>query len=255
MQRLNYDDWRPMNSIAGQADIWLDVASPQLGNTRNVVVWLPPTYGQSRKRFPVLYLHDGQNLFDSGTSFAGVEWQVDRAITTLAKHGHEAIAVGIWNTEQRLSEYCPFSTWWKGRGPQYIEFIADTLKPMIDGAYRTRTSREHTSILGSSMGGLISLYALFARPDVFSRCGAMSPAFWVGSGAMHDFVRQAPFVEGRIYIDHGSREYSPAKMRDVLTDKGYRLGHDLAYVREAGGEHNEAAWARRLPDALRFLLN
>ena len=255
IERLSYSDWRgDAGSTVGQLEAWPLVYSPQLDRARNVVVWLPQSYARNRKRYPVLYMHDGQNLFDRATSFANVEWEVDETMTTLADEGIEAIVVGLWNTETRMSEYNPFPGWWNGTGDTYIDFIVDTLKPMIDGAYRTQTAREHTGIMGSSMGGLISAYAFFKRPDVFGVCGALSPAFWIGSGAMHDFVRKSEFVPGRVYIDHGTREYSPSKMRDVLTAKGYRLDHDLRYVREEGGEHNEAAWARRLPGALRFLL-
>lgn len=252
-ERIPYDDWRPHNSVTGVVEVWPDVPSPQLDNARNVVVYLPPSYATHRKRYPVLYMHDGQNLFDRGTSFAGVEWQADETMQALAGEGIEAIVAGIWNTEARLSEYNPFSNWWKGTGEAYLAFITETLKPMLDAAYRTRKNREHTGILGSSMGGLISLYAFFKRPDVFGLVGAMSPAFWIGSGIAHEFVRKAPFVPGRIYMDHGSREYSPAKMRDVLRAKGY-TDADFRYVKEEGGEHNESAWARRLSDGLRFLL-
>ncbi len=199
-------------------------------------------------------MHDGQNLFDRATSFAGVEWQVDEAMTALASEGIEAIIVGIWNTEARMSEYNPFPSWRQGMGEAYLDFIVDTLKPMIDSTYRTKTACEHTAIMGSSLGGLISAYAFFWRPDVFGMFAAMSPAFWVSSGAIYEFARKSPRVEGRIYLDHGTRENNPAKMRDVLIAKGYRLDRDLLFVREEGGEHNEAAWARRLPGALRFLL-
>jgi predicted alpha/beta superfamily hydrolase len=255
LDRLSYHDWRTgPGSAVGHLETWPLVYSPQLDNARNVVVYLPPSYATSRGRYPVLYMHDGQNLFDGETSFAGVEWQVDETMHMLSGEGIEAIVVGVWNTEKRKSEYNPFTNWWKGRGEAYLAFLADTLKPMIDDAYRTRVDREGTGVMGSSLGGLISLYAFFKRPDVFGFAGAMSPAFWVGGGGMHDFVRKLPFVAGRIYMDHGTREYDPQRMRDALTAKGYRLVENLMFVKEQDGEHNEAAWARRLPDALRFLL-
>lgn len=255
IERFPYREWRgDAGSVVGNVEVWPNVRSPQLGNERHVLVYLPPSYTTGRRRYPVIYMHDGQNLFDRATSFIGVEWQVDKTMEALSAEGREAIIVGIYNTEHRMSEYNPFTNWWQGTGEKYLAFITDTLKPAIDGAYRTRAERKHTGILGSSMGGLISLYALFKRPDVFAWMGALSPAFWVGGGAMHEFVRKAPFVPGRIYIDHGTREYNPSRMRNVLIEKGYRLDKDFKYVVENGGEHNEAAWARRLPDALRFLL-
>jgi len=257
IKRLPYSQWRGdagTGTTVGQLEAWPQVYSPELERERHVVVWLPPSYMHGDKRYPVLYMHDGQNLFDAATSFAGVEWQADETMTALASEGIEAIIVGVWNTEARSSEYNPFPSWWNGTGDKYVAFLADTLKPLIDGAYRTQTERKHTAILGSSLGGLVSLFAFFKRRDVFGLCGALSPAFWLGGILIYRFVRKIPFVPGRIYLDHGTRETSAAKMRDVLIAKGYQLDRDLRYVREEGGEHNEAAWARRLPGAIRFLL-
>jgi predicted alpha/beta superfamily hydrolase len=255
IERLPYNDWHGSKGYTvGQIDVWPLVYSPQLDRARNIVVWLPPSYATSTKTYPVLYMHDGQNLFDRATSFAGVEWQVDETLTTLANEGIEAIVVGLWNTDARIHEYNPFPTWRNGTGKAYVDFIIDTLKPMMDEAYRTSPTRAQTGIMGSSMGGLISTYAFFTRPDVFGVCGAMSPSYWVANGAIHALVQKSPKVAGRIYLDHGTRENSPARMCDILLKKGYRLNRDLTFVREEDGEHNEAAWARRLPDALRFLL-
>ncbi|MCS6773428.1 MAG: alpha/beta hydrolase-fold protein [Thermoflexales bacterium] len=252
---LPYREWRS-GLVSGTLEVFPDVYSPQLGNRRPVVVYLPPSYARApERRYPVIYFHDGQNLFDPATSYIGIEWGVDETLEALSKEGVEAIAVGIWNTEQRMSEYSPFPNWFKGRGEAYLDFIVHTVKPMIERVYRVMPGREHTVLFGSSMGGLISLYGFITRPQVFGRVGAMSPAFWVGNGMMHALVRERPFVPGRVYIDHGTREYNPHRMRDVLLEKGYRLGEDFTYVSERGGEHDEAAWARRLPNALRFLLS
>ncbi len=251
---IPYAAWRN-TPVAGHLEVWAEVHSPQLGNTRPIVVYLPPSYARTvRKRYPVLYMHDGQNLFDATTSFVGIEWGVDETMEQLSHEGIEAIVVGIWNTPQRMAEYCPFPQWFEGRGEAYLDFLVHTVKPLVDHTYRTRREREHTGIFGSSMGGLISLYAFFTRPQVFGFVGAMSPAFWVGNGAIHALVRARPCVPGRIYIDHGTEEYNPQRMREVLIEKGYRLGATLRYVTERGGQHHESAWARRLPEALRFLL-
>jgi isoamylase len=161
----------------------------------------------------------------------------------------------VWNLgEQRMAEYTPFSNWWKGRGTDYVAFLVDTLKPMIDRTFRTRADAAHTGIVGSSLGGLIAAYAFFARPDVFGLCGALSPAFWPGGGEIYKIARRAPRNPGRIYLDNGTREPSAHKMFETLQAHGHVADRDICWVEEQGGRHNEAAWARRFPDAARFLL-
>ena len=243
------------HSVVGALKVLPRVWSPQLDNERDILVYLPPSYSRSDQRYPVIYMQDGQNLFDRATSFAGEEWQVDETMEKLSREGLEAIVVGIPHTgEGRLSEYNPFPRRWNGQGKQYLAFVADTLKPMIDRDFRTRPGREHTGIIGSSMGGLISLYAFFRYRQVFGFAGAMSPALWFTAGRIYRYVTRAPFTPGKIYLDHGTREGSARHMHELLVEKGYRPGSDILYVAEEGGRHHEAAWARRLPAALRFLL-
>jgi len=254
--------------VTGTLKVLKDVPSPQLGNVRDLLVLLPPSWQEEGRRWPVLYMQDGQNLFDPATSFAG-EWGVDETMAKLSKDGIEAIVVGIPNTgHQRLDEYSPFHDprLGGGKGEAYLDFLVSTVKPLVDAGFPTEPGRESTGILGSSMGGLISLHAFFRRPDVFGLCGALSPAFWFARGALFDAVRSAPLVPGRIYLDTGTREIgrlpfrrpfrrnSAAEMHALLRRKGYQDGVDVRYVAEKGGEHNEAAWRRRLPGALRFLL-
>ncbi len=242
-------------TVAGTLIVWTDFYSPELDNERDVLVYLPPSYAHSERRYPVLYMHDGQNLFDSGTSFAGVEWGVDETMEALASENIEAIVVGLSNMgEERVAEYNPFPHVWQGRGDRYVRFLAETVKPKIDADFRTLPNREQTGILGSSMGGLISLYAFFYAPETFGFAGVMSPSLWVGGGAIHNAVEAAPFTPGKIYLDNGSREPSARRMNALLLKKGYRKETDLRFYSEPEGEHTESAWARRLPDALRFLL-
>lgn len=160
--------------------------------------------------------------------------------------------MGIPNTDKRVQEYNPFPDVWNGSGEQYLTFIIDTVKPIIDRDFRTLPDREHTGTIGSSLGGLISLFAFFQRPDVFGFAGVISPAFWIGNGAIYQYVDQRPFVQGKIYLDNGTREPSARRMKQMLLTKGYRLKQDLLHIVETDGEHNEAAWARRLPDGLAF---
>jgi len=258
----------PREAITGTLKVLKDVQSPQLGNARDVLVLLPPSWPRERRRWPVVYMQDGQNLFDPATSFAGA-WKVDETMAVLSREGIEAIVVGIPNTgSQRLDEYSPFQEpgHGGGKGDAYLDFVASTVKPLVDAEFPTDRGRESTGILGSSMGGLISLYAFFRRSEVFGFCGAMSPAFWFGRAGLFDVVRKVPLVEGRIYLDTGTREIgrlpfrrafrrnSAGEMYRLLRQKGYVDGVDLRYVCEKDGEHNEASWGRRLPDALRFLL-
>ncbi|MBI5880345.1 MAG: alpha/beta hydrolase [Chloroflexi bacterium] len=226
-----------------------DVHSPQLGNNRDLYVRLPASYGTGERHYPVIYMHDAQNLFDPATSFAGDTWQVDAAMGTLAAEGIEALVVGIPHMgDQRTQEYNPWA-----RGEPYLAFVVETVKPRVDAAFRTLAGRHDTGIIGSSLGGLISIYAYFRYPDVFGHVGGLSPSLWANRFEILSYVANAPLVSGKVYIDHGTREGSAVPLRDVLLRKGYREGTDLCYVREEGGMHRESAWAGRLPGALRFL--
>ena len=234
---------------------------------RPLLAWLPASYPLGADRYPVLYRHDGQNLFDEVTSYAGVEWGVDETMQELAAEGIEAIVVGVRNAEDdRAAEYVPGSgPHGAGQADDYLSFLVDVAKPFVDGSLRTDPGRDATGLLGSSLGGVISLYGLFARPDVFGFAGAMSPAFWYPGGDVLPLVREAPFVDARIYLDAGTDEEpdepdeSAAYVRvyrealDLLRAKGY--GDDrLMGVLEEGAIHHESAWASRLPAALLFLL-
>ena len=268
------------HTVVGALRLLRDLHSPQLDNARDVLVWLPPSYHDTDRRYPVLYMHDGQNLFDAGTSFAG-EWEVDETLTRLADEGIEAIVVGLANTEQRRSEYQPPGNKrsWLGpaQGDAYLDFVVNTVKPMVDADFRTLPDRAHTAMAGSSMGGLISLYALYRHPELFSMIGAFSPALWFTSASMAELIRKAGHIPARIYLDVGTAEggvaqhlpederprevvasqryvESVVQVRNALLNAGYIEGESLVYVEAEDAGHNEPAWAARLPDALRFLL-
>jgi predicted alpha/beta superfamily hydrolase len=246
------------------------VWSPQLRNRRTVDVYLPWSYPSGR-RYPVIYMHDGQNLSDPSTAFAGT-WELDAALDRLSESGHECIVVGVHHAgDRRLAEYSPFPDRRHGGGDAdaYLEFLAATLKPRIDRMFRTRQGRDETMILGSSMGGLVSLYAYFRFPSVFGRAGVMSPSIWYGHGAILDFIEHARTPRGRLYVDVGAHE-GAGTLRDarrlgrLLVRKGFvrrrrrpapRVASLLRYVEDPSGRHQEPAWARRLDDALGFLLD
>lgn len=250
------------HTVAGTIKVLPGLESPQLGNRRDVLAYLPPSYARNpRRRYPVLYMHDGQNLFDAATSFSG-EWRVDETLEQASRAGLEAIVIGIPNMgEQRIDEYSPFrdARHGGGRGDVYLDFVVRTLKPRVDRDFRTLPRREYTGIAGSSMGALISLYGFFRHPRTFGFVGAMSPAFWFAQGGIFDAVRAAPYVPGRVYLDVGTREgpntlRDARRMRSLLHAKGYDAEHELKYVEEQGAQHSEAAWAGRLRAALEFLL-
>ncbi len=226
---------------------------------RDVIVWLPPGYTKNpEQRYPVLYVHDGQNAFDPATSFLGADWQIDEVADRLVREGkmQEIIVVGIWNSEDRREDYSDTP---KGRA--YMRFIVEKLKPFIDREYRTQPEREHTAVMGSSMGGLISFLLVWNYPQVFSEAACLSPAF-----VYHDFDA-TPAVEEydgpdkriRIYLDNGGvgleSELQPGcdKMLRVLQEKGFRLGENLEWFRDAGAEHNEMAWSKRVWRPLLFM--
>ena len=280
---LDWQDYRAYyshshgHSVSGIIRIASNVFSPQLANKRDLLVYLPPSYHHSERHYPVIYMQDGQNLFDNATSYAG-EWGVDETMEYLAlQEGLEAIVVGIPNAGiHRIDEYSPFrdGRLGGGRGDEYLRFIIDTIKPQIDTEFRTLPGRRYTGILGSSMGGLISLYAFFEHPTVFGFAGVMSPSLWFAGGAILDYVDAAPFHTGKIYLDAGTREYgesqnsgrlhraaasrryyaSVRRLKGMLVRKGYRPLRDLLHVEEKWAGHSESSWARRLPPALRFLL-
>jgi predicted alpha/beta superfamily hydrolase len=248
-------------TITGNLVVLDNIWSPQLQNRRDIYVYLPPSYWENDQRYPVIYMHDAQNLFDEEMSFSG-EWQVDEAMEILSLQGVEAIVVGVPNNgEERLAECCPFpcdDT--ELRGEDYLAFIVETLKPIVDDTLRTLRDAANTGMMGSSMGGLITLYAFFRYPDVFGFAGAMSPSCWFADRAIFPFVEEAETDPGRkLYLDTGTLEgdeelEDARRMRDLLITKGLRVGQDLLYVEDEAGEHTEADWAYRLQIALRFLL-
>lgn len=250
-------------ALPGSLAVLRDVRSPQLHNRRDVYVYLPPSYGAGGdRRYPVLYMHDGQNLFDPELSFSGA-WRVDLAMQTAARLGYEAIVVGVSNTGgARLDEYSPYfdeSVGGGGGADLYVDFLLHTLKPMIDAQFRTRPEPASTGILGSSMGGLVSLYAFFREPHAFGACGVLSPALWFARRAIFPFIEAAEAPPGRIWLDVGTNEgartvQNVRMLRELLLRKGYPEGESLRVMIAAGAAHDESAWGRRIKKAIPYLL-
>ncbi len=238
----------------GTVRILDEIESPQLGNRRKLRVYLPPSYASRPDlRYPVLYMHDGQNLFDAKTAAYGVEWGIDETMDRLIADGKmaETIVVGIDNTPDRIAEYTPCCDPREGGGKieQYERFIIETVKPMIDRTLRTRTGPDHTAIMGSSLGGIASVHMAAHRPDVFGKAGGVSSSFWWNQGS---FIAQPPAPGSvKFYIDAGTDRdgvEDTRRMRDAMLAKGFTQGPggNLYYHEAPGGIHNEKSWAERV---------
>jgi predicted alpha/beta superfamily hydrolase len=259
------------HTLTGNIKVHRAFPSRILGNRRDIVVYLPPGYRRfSRKRYPVLYLHDGQNVFDAATSFAGVEWGVDETAESLirAKTIEPLIIVAVANVgEDRVHEYTPtpgvIGT--KGRRKKrsrglarlYGYFLMEELKPYIDRKYRTKPDPEFTGLGGSSLGGLVTLAIGILYPDAFRRLMVMSPSVWWDDFAIYrlvDSLERKPAL--KIWVDTGTAEPGWEQTRELfkrLIEKGWKPGKDIQYMEADHGDHSEAAWAARVEPALRFL--
>lgn len=241
-------------------------------HSRTIAIYLPPGYEKDRSlRYPVLYMQDGQNIFDEATAFAGVEWSMDETAERLIRSGRiePLIIVGIYNTPDRLSEYTQVADPSMGGGggaDAYARFLIEELKPMIDSTYRTRPEAAHTGIGGSSLGGLVAFYLGMAYPHAFTRMAVVSPAVWWASAEIFNWVRPPRAPESRIWLDMGTAEGRTAganerllkgvrSLRDTLVNCGWVLGHDLRYLEADGAQHNEAAWGARVEPMLTFLFD
>ncbi len=266
---VSVDGWKDLfassvvtkKSTANKNVTILDTAFliPQLNRARRIWVYLPPSYNNSTKKYPVLYMHDGQNVFDDATSFAG-EWGVDEAMDTLGLKATECIVVGIDNGgDKRLNEYCPYDFNLSGmasnnktnvgEGGKYVDFLVKTLKPFIDKKYRTLKDRKNTFTAGSSMGGLISMYAVLKYPKRFGGAGVFSPAFWVGPKIFDDIKAKGKKVKAKIYFYAGDEEGAtmvPMTITAFNEMHGVSKSRMAAVIR-SGGKHNEPRWRIEFP--------
>lgn len=232
---------------------------PQLSRHRRVWIYLPESYAMSKKKYPVLYMQDGQNVFDNATAAYG-EWGVDEALDSLSRETGEVIVVAVdHGAEKRISEYSPLDSneHGKGEGDAYVDFLAHTLVPYINNHYRTKKSARYTAVAGSSMGGLISLYALLKYPSVFGAAGVFSPAFWITPGLKDYIIKRAPKVKGRIYFYAGGEE-SERMVPDVLKVFEALNAHSKAEMKthiRAEGRHTEGVWREEFPLFYEWLMS
>lgn len=261
--------------VTGDLRVWAGVELPGLDRRSDIYVWLPPGYRRRRKRYPVIYLHDGGNLFDPVTSFAGATWGVDQALTHLHDQGLDAIAVGVpCSPTRRIEEYtttlnpqvrAELPELGEPLGEAYLAFLVDHLKPWVDATLRTRAQREHTLVAGSSMGGVISMAAWLRYPEVFGGVGAFSTAFWVpGERFLADLEAALgrPGPSTRFYLDVGGHEVPESALRQAAYQNDTerivaalrQAGAPVRYTYDSAAYHFETAWAERLPAALAWLL-
>lgn len=264
------------SGVAGTLIYWPDVASEHLEPTRHVSVWLPPGYGDDpERRYPVLYMHDGQNLFDPRIANTGVDWGVDEAMVAGVEAGRfePAIVVASWSTDRRWEEYSPWHD-----GPGYARFLVEELMPRVNREYRTRRGPGHTFVMGSSMGGLISWHLVTEHPDVFGACGCVSThvpfseanvARMTGAPAPEDNTpyilreldrgKQVP-AGVRLFFDWGTEgldaDYAPIhqELARRLREQGLVEGRDFLMRAYPGADHNEASWRARVGDQLEWIL-
>lgn len=251
------------STAAGNVSIMDDAFyMPQLDHTRRIWLYLPPDYDDSNENYPVLYMQDGQNLFDTYTSYSG-EWEVDETLNNLFDDGYQVpIIIGIDNGgTERINEYSPWINLQNGggQGEKYIEFIVNTLKPFVDANYRTLPQREFTGIMGSSLGGLISHYGALKYQDVFSKAGIFSPSYWFSDTVWMFTNEMGKQQSMKLYQLMGGEEGANSvaqifEMQELLTNLGFN--DDEVFSLEApGGEHNEAFWRSQFAAAYLWMFS
>lgn len=263
------DIWPHFTTGNGQVSVAFQHRSTVLGNTRGIWVYLPPTYLEnSEAKLPVAYMHDGQNLFDANTAFGGNEWRIDETMDEAAGTGAfaEAIVIGVENTGARIDEYTPTrdaDVGGGGRADLYMRMLVEELKPEIDRRYRTRTGAADTALIGSSLGGLVSVWGGVNRADVFGLVGALSPSTWWDDRMILGVVDGIPARAVRplrIHVDSGDSGNSQDGVTDTrdlaahLRTAGYVDGSTLEYLVQPGASHTEQFWAQRMPGVFKFLL-
>lgn len=248
---------KAQESTASSQVSTFELEAPQLKTTRKIWVYLPKSYATSQKKYPVIYMHDAQNLFDAKTSFSG-EWKVDETLDSL---NTQAIVIGIEHgNEKRTEELTPFPNKKHGGGKadDYLDFIVNTLKPYVDKKYRTKTNASNTVIFGSSLGGLVSYYAVLKYPNVFGKAGVFSPSFWF-SDEIYTMTEKSEKIKAKIYFLYGDSESDDmvpdAKKIKKLLDENrcYCLKLDKTVVIK-GGQHGEKLWREGFAKAILWLL-
>lgn len=245
-------------STAGKNVSTFFITSPELSTTKKIWVYLPENYATSAQKYPVIYMHDAQNLFDTKSSYVG-EWNIDETLDSLKA---KVIVIGIEHGgEKRIDELTPFKhqKYGGGQANAYIDFIVNTLKPKVDASYRTKTNAKNTAMIGSSLGGLASFYAAIKYPEVFGKIGCFSPSFWFGREDMNKLLDKTENFETKVYFLCGDNEGDA----DVITDmenieKWVNTKRCVCKklnkkVIVKGGQHNEKLWRESFKKAYLWL--
>jgi predicted alpha/beta superfamily hydrolase len=268
MSHATRDSWRPLalpkdEPAEAAPGLWClpKLRSPELQNYRDIIVAVPPSYDATTRNHPLIVMHDGQNLFDPDTSYAGA-WGMLGVMRDLAAAGLDFVVAAIANTGPfRRYEYSPFRDprHGGGDGDRYLTFVIDQVIPRVESTFRVDRDPARRSIAGSSMGGLVSLYALWKRPDAFGAAAALSPSAWFADEAIIDFVKARPAPPGRLWLDTGAEEGdlmvdSVRRLRDAIVHGGLTEGPRFEYVEDEGASHHEEHWGRRMRAAIPFLV-
>jgi len=238
------------------------IEAPQLHTTKKIWIYLPKNYNATKKKYPVLYMHDAQNLFDAKTSYVG-EWNVDEKLDSLKA---QVIVVGIEHgNDKRIDELTPYknSNYGGGNADNYLEFIVKTLKPAIDTKYSTKTNSRNTGIMGSSIGGLVSYYAVLKYPDVFGKAGLFSPSFWFNWKEIVELTNNTPKLKTKIYFLYGDNEGDENDKNRMITNVN-KIDELISKKRcecmkltkkkiVKGGRHNEKLWRDGFANAFLWL--
>ncbi|WP_130735099.1 alpha/beta hydrolase [Flavobacterium sp. J27] len=233
-----------------------EIKAPQLDTVKRIWIYLPLDYDLSEKKYPVLYMHDAQNLFDEKTAFSG-EWKIDETLDSLQA---KIIVVGIEHgNEKRINELTPFKNdkYGGGEADNYLDFIVTTLKPYIDSVYRTKINSKNTGIMGSSLGGLVSFYASLKYPDIFGKVGVFSPSFWF-TNDIYTLTEQTKKIDTKYYFMCGDSEDESMvdnmnKMIHLIRQKRCDCLHLHKTKIVANGKHNEKLWSKEFAKAYLWL--
>ena len=230
--------------------------------SHKVWIYLPLGYSKSKETYPVIYMHDGQNLFDDKTSYVG-EWKVDEILNKMYEKTKKGfIVVGIEHGgEERVNEYTPWpnNKYGGGKGKAYVDFIVNTLKPYIDKSYRTKPEKEHTAIIGSSLGGLISFYAGLQYPEVFGKVGALSTSFWFSDEVFNFTKEQGNQKDQKLFLlvggkEGGSMDSDMYKIEKILIDSGFNKNNLISKLNKEA-KHNEAFWSSEFEGVVKWLFD
>jgi len=245
-------------STASKQVATFTMEAPQLKTNKKIWIYLPKSYANSKKKYPVIYMHDAQNLFDAATSYTG-EWNIDETLDSIAA---EVIVIGIEHgNEKRMEELMPFKNqkYGGGNADAYLDFIVKTLKPKIDADYRTKTNTKNTAIFGSSLGGLVSFYAALKYPEIFGKVGCFSPSFWFNRKEITALMEQTKTFKTKIYFLCGDNEGDEDVIKDLNTiehlvnAKRCECLQLNKKVIVKGGQHNEKLWRENFKKAYLWL--